>query len=625
MPFPFTKTPWLSAPCLLIAAMPLTGHATAASLAPLHVENGRILDDRSKPVTLKGANLGNWLILEMWMLAIDEPGVTDQFELERTLARRFGEPERQRLMEVYRENYMTARDFEILRSFGMNLVRLPFSYELMESDDQPLTLKPDAWKWLDQALALAESHGFYVILDLHGAPGRQSAMDHVGRRDFNQLWTDPRAQERTRWLWKEMAARYRGRASVAAYDLMNEPWGGTEEQLRDLMAVLYDDVRSVDPDHIVVLPGHYSGIDFYGDPAAKGWTNVIFTMHFYPGFFGWGRPDPYVHRDFLEGGLLEWKARMDRLRTPLFIGEFNVVSRKAGGGEMMRRYFDFYAAQGWPTTMWSYKVFTREGGMKDGSWGMVSNAEPLPAIRFSEAGADEIENWFRSFSTMPYAVNEDLRHWMTTRDSPSSLADLPPPPPLRTVAPRQDPLPDGWQVSDIGNARAGGQEVLPSGTWVLYGGGDDIWRTNDSFRFTWREVSGPFAISAAVLSLEDTHPYAKAGLMVRESLQPGSPHVLISAHPSGGLELAIRPAPDAPTHTEWLGSEVFPDVRLRIERSGRNLELTYGTQVRHVELPFEGDSLYAGLAVLSHDNQQLTRAEFQDVNLKRATREIEAP
>ena len=601
---------WFCLPLLLASILPVR------AAAPLRVEEGRIVDDASRPVILKGTNLGNWLMLEMWMLAVNEAGVTDQYELEQTLARRFGEPERQRLMDIYREHFITERDFQIVRSFGMNVVRLPFNYELLESDDEPFTLKPDAWKWLDRAIDYAEANDLYVILDMHGAPGRQSGMDHVGRRDFNQLWTDPEAQERTRWMWKEIAGRYKDRPSVAAYDLLNEPWGGTEEQLRSLIVTLYDDVRSIDPDTIVIFPGHYSGIDFYGDPAENGWNQVIFTMHFYPGFFGWGRPDPYVHRDFLRGGLLDWKARMERLKTPLFIGEFNVVMRRAGGAEMMRRYFDFYAAQGWPATQWAYKVLTREGGMRDGSWGMVTNAERLPEIRFTEASAQEIEDWFRALSTLPQEVYEELRHWLTTEDAPSSLDDLLPPPPLRTEAPHHDPLPDEWQATDIGDARAGGQQILPSGVWRIYGGGDNIWGDHDAFRFVWRKVNGPFVLSATLAGLEDTHGYAKAGLMVRESLEPDAAHVLICAYPSGGIERATRRESGGPTDTEYLGNEFFPEIRLRIARSGRTLRLHHGSVVHEVEIPFENGSFYVGLAVLSHDNGQLTQGVFENVTFQ---------
>ena len=52
-------------------------------------------------------------------------------------------------MELYRQNWITDRDFKIVRSFGFNVVRVPFNYTLLEDDERPMQLKPDAFKWLD--------------------------------------------------------------------------------------------------------------------------------------------------------------------------------------------------------------------------------------------------------------------------------------------------------------------------------------------------------------------------------------------------------------------------------------------------------------------------------------------
>ncbi len=180
-------------------------------------------------------------------------------------------------------------------------------------------------------------------------------MDHTGRSDFNQLWTSEAAQEQTLWLWREISRHYQDNPVIAGYDLLNEPWGGTEAQLKDLVLKLYETIRNEADQHLIVFPGYYSGIDFYEDDDLDRRTSVIYTMHFYPGFFGWGGPVQQVHADFLTNGLMEWKARMDRFKAPLLVGEFNVVAERAGGGEMMRRYYDRYAQWGWPTTMWVTK------------------------------------------------------------------------------------------------------------------------------------------------------------------------------------------------------------------------------------------------------------------------------
>ena len=48
--------------------------ARAAEFSFLHIEDGQMVDEQGRPVVLRGCNLGNWLLIEPWMLGID----TDQ-------------------------------------------------------------------------------------------------------------------------------------------------------------------------------------------------------------------------------------------------------------------------------------------------------------------------------------------------------------------------------------------------------------------------------------------------------------------------------------------------------------------------------------------------------------------
>jgi endoglucanase len=58
-----------------------------------------------------------------------------------------------------------------------------------------------------------------------------------------------------------VASRYKGRTAVAAYDLLNEPWGTDATTLANYSYELFNVVRAKDPDHVILLPGHNSGID----------------------------------------------------------------------------------------------------------------------------------------------------------------------------------------------------------------------------------------------------------------------------------------------------------------------------------------------------------------------------
>jgi hypothetical protein len=98
----------------------------------------RLWMTRTGPSVLHGCNLGNWLLNEMWMMDLahqGEPG--DQWEMEELLKQRFGAQEKDRLLDVFRENWIRPRDYDIIKSWGFNVVRVPFNYTLLEDDATP--------------------------------------------------------------------------------------------------------------------------------------------------------------------------------------------------------------------------------------------------------------------------------------------------------------------------------------------------------------------------------------------------------------------------------------------------------------------------------------------------------
>jgi beta-glucosidase len=381
-----------------------------------------------RPIALKGANLGNWLLPEFWMMGYpDNAAVNDQCTLQAVLDQRFGFQERERLLKLYRDNWITDRDWDLIPQFGLNMVRLPFIWSALEDEKNPLHLRPDAWHYLDNAIAQAKARGLYVILDLHGAVGSQGKEHHSGCANQNLYWTTPEYQQRTDWLWRQIAARYRDNPVVAGYGLLNEPWGSTDVQLAEVSRKLYASIREIDTRHIIILPDHPKGIAAYGKPAEHGMHNVVFETHPYPGHFGWGKPGADVHKNWLQcvpagGGLCAWKDRMAALDTPLFMGEFQPWADLDAelGGQITRASFDAYASQSWAAAVWSFKVVSFKGGKLQSNWGLVMNdeAHPLPELDFERASLHDIEARFKSFGSVPYRTRTEVMKWMKSDAAP---------------------------------------------------------------------------------------------------------------------------------------------------------------------------------------------------------------
>jgi glucan 1,3-beta-glucosidase len=384
--------------------------AASAGLSMLRTDGPHWVDATGARVLLKGTNLGNWLVQEFWMMEQVGDVVHDQCTLEAVLTQRFGYAEKERLIKLFRDNWIKERDWDQLKAFGFNLVRLPILWSVIEDEKKPKTLRADAWHYLDWAIDQARKRGIYVILDLHGAVGGQTPNDHTGCSGQNKYWTTPEYQDRTRWLWGQIAARYKDEPVVAAYDPLNEPWGSTAEDMAVRVTELYEVIRRVDARHIILLPSHYSAIDAYGDPAAKGMTNVAFELHPYPGLFGNRPGDSHfeVHRDWLRcgqsgtDGVCEWDRLITGLRTPLLMGEFQPW-KAAGlepGGKMARATYDTYASYHWASTSWAYKLVSIAGGQGEGTWGMVTNAAN--------------QRLDKGFGLMASASTSECARWNTT-------------------------------------------------------------------------------------------------------------------------------------------------------------------------------------------------------------------
>ncbi len=400
----------------------------------LHTENGLWLRANGRPVQLKGVNLGNWLIQEFWMMGQGGKGVDDQCSLEATLDRRFSYAERERLYRVFRQNWIKERDWDMLARFNLNVVRVPFIWSVIEDEQHPGTLRADAWDYLDEAVRQARSRGMYVILDLHGAVGSQGWEQHSGCTGKNLLWTTPSYQARTLWLWQQIARHYKDNEAIAGYSLLNEPWGTSEENLASYIVSLAREVRAIDTQHVLILPGHAAGISAYKPDLLQGLQNYAFEMHFYPGFFGWGQTGISVHKDWLQcgvsgnAGVCEWSARLKQMKAAFYVGEFQPWSGMGAdiGGQVTRLSYDRYAALGWAATSWSYKVLNNTGGQGAGTWGLVTNEQQsgIANLDFNTASPAEIEALFKSFGSVPYEPQQTVMNWMNSSNAPN-LFSLP--------------------------------------------------------------------------------------------------------------------------------------------------------------------------------------------------------
>lgn len=391
------------------------GRLASASQSFLSTSGSSIVDQTRAPVVLRGVNLAGGFEIEPWMSGFDltwpargMPVIQDESTLWTVLTQRFGAAQTAQLQMTWRSSWVTPSDIATLASIGANVVRIPFFYQVLESDANPNQLLPQGLALIDALLAACAQNGVYAILDMHGAPGGQSAELTTGQAGLNQLFTSPAYQQQTVNLWAMIAAHYANHPEVAGYDLLNEPMGAPDAAaLLSLYGRIYDAIRAVDPQHILFMQDGYRGLQIFSDPAKHGWTNVAYSIHVF-------------HLDAATAAPFEadiatripaYVRMVARLNAPLYIGAFSTEATAFSRPEavsILPAYLSALNQSGFSWTPFNYKIVNPITGTYT-TWGLFTNLGlwrmPDP---YNDSFAD-LEKKFAHYQTANLTVQPDLR------------------------------------------------------------------------------------------------------------------------------------------------------------------------------------------------------------------------
>lgn len=175
---------------------------------------------------------------------------------------------------------------------------------------------------------------------------------------------------------------------------------------------------------------------------------------------------------------------------------------------------------------------------------------------------------------------------------------------------------------DVGNPKLKGHFSYdpPTKTYILSGGGLNIWYANDQFFYTWKKVTGNFSFTAKVaFEGKGIDAHRKTGIMIRESLTGESKYADIAIHGDGLTSLQYRPETGKQT-LEVVGPRDGNYVTL--ERVGSKIRMRTATDTfpqevtGEIELEFPR-SCYVGLFIGSHNVDVLETAYFTSVEYKK--------
>lgn len=175
------------------------------------------------------------------------------------------------------ENFIKEDDVKKIASWGLDHVRIPVDYDLVETKDGEYI--EYGFEIIDRAYAWCEKYGLNMILDLHKTFGfsfdfGENEVGFFENKDY---------QERFYRLWEKFAKRYAKGYDRMAFELLNEV---TDKEYCDTWNRISTEcikrIRIFAPDKYIIIGGYYNNsIEALPDLAKPYDDKIVYTFHCY--------------------------------------------------------------------------------------------------------------------------------------------------------------------------------------------------------------------------------------------------------------------------------------------------------------------------------------------------------
>ncbi len=192
------------------------------------------------------------------------------------------------------DNFIKEEDFAVLAGWGLDHVRLPIDYELVEDDKG--NYKEEGFDRIRFALDTAIRNNLNVVLDLHKTFGYSFAQEY-GESGF---FDNEEYQERFYRLWENFASRYGHIGDSVAFELLNEVTDKSYcDKWNSISTECIRRIRKIAPKVMILVGGYYNNsIEALPDLLPPYDDRIIYNFHCY-------EPLIFTH----QGGY--WVAGMD--------------------------------------------------------------------------------------------------------------------------------------------------------------------------------------------------------------------------------------------------------------------------------------------------------------------------
>ncbi len=175
------------------------------------------------------------------------------------------------------DTFIVDSDFAELSTWGLDHIRIPVDYNLVETKDG--TYIEEGFARLEKAINLCRRYKLNMVLDLHKTAGFSFDQGEAETGFFS----DEKLQERFYRLWEEFARRFGKYSDTVAFELLNEI---TEKSFssvwNSIAGKCIKRIRAICPDVYILVGGYWNNsIDALEDLEPPADDKIVYNFHCY--------------------------------------------------------------------------------------------------------------------------------------------------------------------------------------------------------------------------------------------------------------------------------------------------------------------------------------------------------